>query len=88
MSGLTYDILEYLAWISLGLVLVILIFVCVAIAIAISSGGHSLAMKWNVIAKRKHWQVIGPGGWTQPNGYSHLVSNQRNGSGKHCTWAR
>lgn len=83
MTGLTYNTLEYLAWISLGLVLVILIFVCVAMAMAISSAVHNLAMKSNVIAKWKHRQVIGPVGWNQTNGYTHLSSAQRIGSSKH-----
>ena len=63
--------------------MIILIFVCVAMAMAISSAVRFLAMKYNTIANRRHWQVIVPGVWNHLDGYSHLASKQRIGSGKH-----
>ena len=62
MSGLTYNILEYLAWISLGLALIVVIFACVSMALAISSAVHILALKWNLFMNRRHRHAIGPGG--------------------------
>lgn len=61
MSGLTYNILEYLVWVSLGLALVVVISACIAMVLAISSAMHILAMKWHFIASRRHRHVIGPG---------------------------
>ena len=58
MSGITYTILEYLAWISLGLAFLLSIFLCVAIALAISSVVHGLGVKWNLIRNRGHPRVV------------------------------
>jgi hypothetical protein len=58
MSGITYAMLEYLAWISLGLALLITVFVCVSVALAISSAVHFLASKWNLSRNGKRQQVV------------------------------
>ncbi|HET7214364.1 MAG TPA: hypothetical protein VJW77_13245 [Terriglobia bacterium] len=54
MSGITYTLLEYLAWVSLGLALIVVIFACVSIALSISSAAHLLIMKWNIFRNTRH----------------------------------
>jgi hypothetical protein len=66
MSGVAYTILEYLAWISLGLALLLSIFVCVSIALAISSAVHFLALKWNLSRNGRRHHVVWRAGWFQP----------------------
>ncbi len=58
MSGVTYALLEYLAWISLGIALLITVVVCVSIALAISSAVHFLALKWNQGRNGRRHQVV------------------------------
>lgn len=65
MSGITYNIIEYLVWISVGLVLILVIFLCVSAALAISSAVEILAMKWNLLATKKPRQVLGLSSKTQ-----------------------
>ena len=59
MNGVIYTILEYLAWISLGLALLITILLCVTIARAISSAAHHLAVRWNAFISRRHRHAVG-----------------------------
>lgn len=58
MNGVTYTILEYLAWIGLGLAFLLAVVVCVSIALAISSAAHLLVRKWNSLTNRRRPQVV------------------------------
>lgn len=57
MNSVTYTILEYLAWIGLGLTLLLTVVVCVSVALAISSAAHVLARKWNLLTNRRRHHV-------------------------------
>lgn len=58
MSGVTYTILEYLAWVSLGLALIVAIFACVSIALTIPSAAHLLVTKWNLLRNSRRPRVV------------------------------
>lgn len=58
MNGVTYTILEYLAWIGLGLALLLTVAMCVSVALAISSAAHILVRKWNLLTNRRRHQVV------------------------------
>ena len=60
MSGFVYTILEYLAWIAVALLLGIVLSACAVIALAIFRLAHSLAVRWNLIAKANHPEAPGP----------------------------